>query len=255
MIEAAAVDPSIAVTTAYYTRVREILDWILANVNKFSNQNLKHALECVPFTQKYSRHLVFREDYRAAFQLFTALEIIKKSEFNGQLLKHFLTSQELLELDEERWFVVETDPLGRTNSRLMEVSTHCGWRLYFKDNTRNSTCNSGEFSCSKGEYKSYDEWCPDGMEGRHRINGKPYRTYAVLARTVDNPLFKDIEIPKSVQRYRNGPSVDMNCTLHVMGSSGEKHARVEDLSELILFIVLFFMTCIQLLQDITHPNS
>jgi hypothetical protein len=176
--------------------------------------------------------LVFREDYRAAFQLFTALEIIKKSEFNGQLLKHFLTSQELLELDEERWFVVETDPRGRTNNQLMEVSTFCGWRSYFKN-------NSGDFSCSKGEYRSYDECYPEGDRFVY-INEKQYQIYVVLSRTVDNPLFKDIEIPKSVQMYPNGPSVDMSSTLHVMGSSGEKHDHVEDLSELILVVVLFF---------------
>jgi len=232
-------DPLVAIRIAYYARVREILNWILTNLNIFSNNNLlKHALECAPFTKHRSRHLLFRNDYRAALQLFAAFEFITKPEFK-KVLKHFLTSAAYRALNTERWFVVKIDPRGRNVDQLREVSTYCGWRTYYKN-------ESGDFSCSKGEYETYDEWYPDG--GRIVKLNSNERVYEVLACNVKNPLFEDIEIPKSVQMHVNGPSVELCDTLHLMGNKGATYDHVEDLSELssvwlFVFYDLLFNYC------------
>ena len=218
-------------TTAFYARVHKIKEYIVAHATtRFSNKDIKVMMDRVPWAGKRNRHLLFTKEFRELIQVLAAFELMTEEEYKTVILAKFVPDHDF----DEEWFVVKQVPNGEsvdTTKCLREVSTHDGWRKYFKG-------NAGAVDCSDDnkfpEFNSYDEMYVTGEQheaetNRKRLGGKKksLATFRILAHNVRNPLFPNM--PKSLQKNVNGRFVLCDTVLHLLGTKHSGH--IEHLCE------------------------
>ena len=214
----------VEVTAAFYKKVHKIKKHILANIDNFDDAWIQDAMEEVPWTMRDFRYLLFTKEFRELIQVLAAFELMTEEEYKTVILAKFVPVHDF----DEEWFVVEQSPNGEavdTTKCLREVSTHDGWRKYFKG-------NAGAVDCSDDnkfpEFNSYNEMYVTAEQHKARTNTKRlgaetlrHQTFRILAHNVQNPLFPNM--PTSLQKHANGPFELCDTVLHLLGTKHSGH--------------------------------
>ena len=213
----------VGVTDAFYKKVHKIKKYILANIDSFDDAWIQDAMEEVPWTMRDFRYVLFTKEFRELIQVLAAFELMTEKEYKTVILAKFAPDHDF----DEEWFVVTQVPNGEsldTTKCMRTVSTHDGWRKYFKGDAGAVDC-SGD-STFPG-FNSYDEMYVTGEQHEAETNTKrlakekSLATWRILAHNVRNPLFPNM--PTSLQKHANGPFELCGSVLHLLGTKHSGH--------------------------------
>jgi hypothetical protein len=212
-------------TTAFYARVHKIKEYIVAHATtRFSNKDIKVMMDRVPWAGITNRHLLFTKEFRELIQVLAAFELMTEEEYKTVILAKFVPDHDF----DEEWFVVNQVPIGGavdTTVCLREVSTHGGFRKYFKGKVGSVDCSDDN---NFPEFNSYNEMYVTGEQHEAETNkkslgkrDKSHPTWRILGHNVRNPLFPNM--PTSLQKHANGPFELCGSVLHLLGTKHSGH--------------------------------